>query len=202
VAAIAAGFTLSACGGQARQDANEPSGTFHVAVTGATFPVSQRLAQHSHLKIAIVNTGHKTIPDVAVTITDPKHGTSLAAFGQQLSMSGLASHSRPIWIVDRGPGPCQYSCREGGPGGAVTAYSNTWAMGALRPGATATFDWAVTAVSPGTHEIEYIVAAGLNGKAKARLSNGSIPKGTFTVTVSRQPQQSYVNGSGQVVNTK
>ncbi len=199
---IAAIFTLAACGSQPRQDVNEPSGTFHVAVSTATFPTSQRLAQHSHLKISIINTGRKTIPDVAVTITDPKHGTSLAAFGQQLNMPQVASHSRPIWIVDRGPGACQYSCREGGPGGAVTAYANTWAMGRLKPGATATFIWAVTAISPGIHTIQYVVAAGLNGKAKARLSNGTIPKGTFTVNITRAPQQSYVNGSGQVVTTK
>ena len=47
------------------------------------------------------------------------------------------------------------SCNQGGSGGAVTAYSNTWALGRLAPGATARFVWRVTAVSPGTHVVAY-----------------------------------------------
>jgi hypothetical protein len=81
----------------------------------------------------------------------------------------------------------------------VTAETNTWALGSLKPGETATFDWGVTAVIAGTHVIEYQVAAGLNGKAKAVLAGGGQPKGTFTVKISSAPQQSYVNDKGQVV---
>ena len=52
---------------------------------------------------------------------------------------GLANPSRPIWIVDRPPGrvqrvPAQLPDGSGSPGGAVTAYSNTWALGPLAPG--------------------------------------------------------------------
>jgi len=203
LAGMALSAALSACGGGSRQDANEPNRTFHVEVTTATFPASQRLAQHTHLVIAVRNSGSGTIPDVAVTITDPKYGTSVQAFGKYLNQPGLASHSRPVWIVDQAPeaGGCAYSCQSGGPGGAVTAYANTWALGALRPGQTAKFDWALTAILPGKYVIQYEVAAGLNGKAKARLAGGAIPKGKFDVTVSNQPEQSYVTGSGQVVKT-
>lgn len=190
---------LSACGGGARQDANEPSGTFPVQVTSATFPTQQRLSQHTHLVIAIRNSGRYAIPNIAVTITDPSHGTAVSAFGQSVTGTGLASKSRPVWIVDTAPGACQYSCKSGGPGGAVTAYANTWAMGTLRPGQTATFNWAVTAVSPGIHTIRYEVAAGLNGKAKARTSGGVIPSGKFLVNISHRPAQAYVNNSGKVV---
>jgi hypothetical protein len=195
---------LSACGGGSRQDAHEPSGTFPVQIATASFPSSQRLSQHTHLVIAVRNTGNHTIPDVAVTISDPKYGTSVQAFGQYLNQPGLASHTRPVWVVDRAPEPggCAYSCQSGGLGGAVTAYSNTWALGALRPGQTAKFDWSVTAVSAGKHVIQYEVAAGLNGKAKARMAGGAVPKGKFTVDITRAPQKSFVTGSGQVVPTQ
>ncbi len=85
----------------------------------------------------------------------------------------------------------------------MTAYSNTWALGALQPGATATFNWAVTAVKSGTYTVEYQVAAGLNGKARAVLSDGTTqPIGRFNVTVHNKPAQAYVNDSGKVVQTK
>ena len=192
---------LSACGSGARQDANEPSGNFTVSVPVATFPTLQRLAQHTHLVVSVHNTGPKTIPNVAVTIIDPRTGTAAQAFGGLISSTTqpLASRSRPVWIIDRPPGPCTYSCQSGGPGGAVTAYSNTWALGALKPGATATVVWAVTPVKAGAYVIQYRVAAGLNGKAKAVLADGGAPMGTFKVHVTTVPQQSYVNDNGQVV---
>lgn len=174
-------------------------------VATATFPTSQRLAQHTHMVIAVKNSGSKAIPDIAVTITDPRWGTSIQAFAQHISMPGLASHSRPVWIIDHPPDPggkCGYSCAQGGPGGAATAYSNTWALGRLAPGQTAKFDWALTAVVPGKHVVHYRVAAGLNGKAKATVAGGGVPQGTFTVNVSRAPAQSYVSGSGQIVQTQ
>ena len=85
--------------------------------------------------------------------------------------------------------------------GALRAYANTWALGPLKPGKTAKFDWAVTAVKPGTHTIQYQVAAGLNGKSVAVLAGGGTPKGSFKVTVSHQPSRSYVNDAGAVVTT-
>jgi hypothetical protein len=203
VAAVAAVLALGGCGSGARQDANEPSGSFTVAVPVVKFPSSQRLAEHTHLVIVVRNAGTKTIPNIAVTIIDPKEGGIAAqAFGQLIANSpGLASRSRPIWIIDRPPGPCDYNCQTGGPGGAVTAYSNTWALGALKPGATAQFDWGVTAIKAGTHVIQYQVVAGLNGKAKAVLAGGERPTGTFKVKIRSAPQQSYVNDKGQIVTT-
>lgn len=203
LAAVAALLALAGCGGGARQDAQEPSGNFTVSVPVATFPASQRLAQHTQLVIAVRNTGTQTIPDVAVTIIDANDGGIAAqAFGHLIAGSpGLASRSRPVWIIDHPPGPCQYSCRSGGPGGAVTADTNTWALGALKPRATARFDWGVTAIKAGTYVIRYQVAAGLNGKAKAVLAGGGRPGGTFTVTIHSAPQQAFVNDKGQVVRT-
>jgi len=208
-------LVVAACGSGARQDASEPSGDFPVAVTTASFPGSQRLSEHSHLVLAVRNTGSKTIPNIAVTICNvtctypapPGEGTDAAAFAQDLQMPGLANPSRPVWVIDRPPGACNAGCRpgssngSGSPGGAVTAYSNTWALGALAPGRTAKFDWAVTAVAPGRHVVAWEVAAGLNGKAKAVTSSGSPPNGTFTVLIHRAPSESYVNNNGQIVTT-
>ncbi len=200
-AAGAAALMVSACGSGARQDAGEPTGNFPVQVSSAKFPASQRLAQRTDLVISVRNAGNQTIPDIAVTLLDAHQRTAAQAFGQSVGGTSqvLASNSRPIWIVDRPPGPCQYSCRQGGAGGAVTAYSNTWALGALKPGRTATFDWGVTAVKPGAFAIRYEVAAGLAGKAKAVDGNGGAPSGMFRVRILGAPQQAYVNDQGQVV---
>lgn len=200
-------LALSACGGGSNQAASEPSGKFPVAISTAHFPSSQKLSQHTHLVITVRNSGHKAIPDVAVTICNvtcaypaPKgEGSSSQAFAADINQSYLANSSRPLWIVDRGPGACSFSCRNGGSGGGVTAYSNTWALGRLAPGKTARFDWAVTAVQAGKHVLAWQVAAGLNGKARAVLSDGSPPHGTFAVDVGRAPAQSYVNNNGQIV---
>ena len=210
VAGVGVALALSACGGGGDQAASEPSGNYTVTVSTAKFPASQKLAQHTHLVISVHNAGHKTIPDVAVTICNvtcaypaPKgQGSSSQAFGAGIDQSYLANPSRPLWVIDRGPGVCGYSCQNGGQGAGVTAYANTWALGRLAPGKTARFDWAVTAVKAGKHVVAWQVAAGLNGKAKAVLSNGSAPKGTFAVNVGRAPAQSYVNNNGQIVSSQ
>lgn len=205
VGAIVASLGLAACGSGSRQDASERSGRFPVQAS-ATWTTSQVLAQHTQLQITAYNTGTRTIPNVAVTIfdgnpSDPHLGTRAQAFQELLTMPGLASQSRPVWIVDQAPGPCAYSCRTGGPGAAVTAYSNTWALGSLAPGKSVTFNWHLTAVAPGTHYVYWRVAAGLNGKARAVSADGSPPAGKFTVKISRAPTQAYVNNNGKVVTT-
>ncbi len=203
-------LALSACGGGQRQDVHEPRGKFTVDVSTARFPASQQISQHTHLVIAVRNTSRKTIPDVAVTICNvtcaypaPKgEGSSAQAFAANINQPYAANPSRPNWIVDRGPGTCGYSCQNGGQGAGVTAYSNTWALGKLRAGHTARFDWAVTAVSPGRHTVAWEVAAGLNGSARAVLSDGTPPHGTFPVHISTAPPQTYVNNNGQIVNAQ
>jgi hypothetical protein len=200
--AAAAPLLLTACGGGTRQDANEPSGTYHVQVLKASFPTAQRLAQHSRLQLTLRNASGKVIPNIAVTILNPNDGTAAQAFSQDVAAGGqsdLASRSRPVWIIDQPPGPCAYSCRQGGPGSAVTAYSNTWALGKLQPGQTVKFNWGVTAVQAGHYKVEYQVAAGLNGKAKAIDSGGKQPTGTFDVNVQSAPQSAYVNNAGRIV---
>jgi hypothetical protein len=203
-------LATSACGGGRDQAAHEPRDTFTVDVSTARFPAAQQISQHTHLVIAVRNTSAKTIPDVAVTICNvtcaypapPGEGSSAQAFAANIDQPYAANPSRPNWIVDRGPGRCGYSCQNGGQGAGVTAYSNTWALGRLRPGHTARFDWAVSAVGPGRHTVAWKVAAGLNGKARAVLSDGSQPRGRFAVHISTAPPQTYVNDNGQIVNAR
>ncbi len=215
ICGVLAALSLAACGSGARQDASEPTGNYTVNVTAASFPSTQRLSEHAHLVLAVRNTGNKTIPNLAATICNvtcaypaPKgEGTSVAAFAHSLQMQGLADPSRPTWVIDQTPGRCNSGCDAnsvagaGSPGGAVTAYSNTWAVGPVAPGATAKFDWAVTAVDPGRWVVAWEIAAGLNGKAKAVLGNGSRPQGSFPVTIDNAPAQTYVNNNGQIVTT-
>ncbi len=215
MATVVVGALVAGCGGGGpRQDASEPSATFPVQITAASFPSAQSLSQHTTMKLTLRNAGSRPIPDIAVTVCNVTcaypapvgEGTSSASFASDITGTGLANPSRPNWIVDRPPGSCRgrsgYSCTSGGLGGAVTADANTWALGRLAPGASATFTWAVTAVTAGTHTVAWQVAAGLAGKAKAvQPGGGTAPHGTFTVTISSKPAQSYVNNNGQIVTT-
>lgn len=178
---------LAGCGGPARQDANEPEGTFSVDVVSASFPTSQRLAQRSTMEIAVRNAGERTLPNVAVTVEPVQPGARAAAeaFQEASPQQGLADPSRPVWVLDAGPR------------GGVTAYTNTWALGPLRPSQVKTFRWRVTAVKPGMHTLRYTVAAGLDGKAKARLPGGERPTGSFTINISSSPSEGRLGGGDQ-----
>jgi len=193
--AVAGTVTLAGCGA-ARQDADEPDATFAVSVPHASFPARQSLGGNDELRLVIRNVGHATIPDLAVTVD------GLSARDTE---PGLASAQRPVWIVNNGPGPVSplpvQGTGEYSEGGDVTAYTNTWASGPLRSGASATFSWVVTPVKVGSYSVDWTVAAGLNGKAKARLAGGQLPTGRFAVDVASAPAQTHVDSNtGQVVS--
>jgi hypothetical protein len=224
VTALAA-LALVGCGGT-RQTADAPTGNFPVQVTAASFPGSQRLSEHTHMVLSVRNAGTKSIPNLTVTVCNVTcaypapagEGTSVASFSQcaggptpaaclRAQRQGQGNLSRPVWIVDQPPGGCGYSCQQGGAGGYPTATSNSWQYPApLAPGGTATFDWNVTAVAPGTFTVAWVIAADQYGKARAVLASGTGPCGTtpcglFPVTISQIPAQSYVNHAGQVVQS-
>jgi hypothetical protein len=172
-------LVVAGCGGGTRQDADEPSGTYRVEVLDASFPTRQSLAEPAVMRLRVHNSGTKAVPDLAVTVD---------AFDAASQQEGLASADRPVWIVDKGPV------------GGDTAYVNTWAVGRLPAGGTRTFTWHVTAVAPGRHTVSYRVAAGLDGKAKARLAGGGVPEGSITVAISSKPEQARVDpATGDVV---
>jgi hypothetical protein len=205
------GLGLGGCGGGSNQAASEPSGEFPLDVSAATFPAQQTIAQHTDMVITVRNAGSKPIPDIAVTITDARDGTSAQPFAEVVPLHGAADRSRAVWVVDQPPCPAHATDKctppvpggvpqTGGAGGAVTAYSNTWAMGRLASGQSRTFTWGVTAVRPGVHVVHYQIAAGLNGRARAVHAGGQPLSGTFVVSIGSKPRQSYVGDAGQIVN--
>ncbi|MDX6714341.1 MAG: hypothetical protein QOH30_899 [Baekduia sp.] len=190
VAAVVAASLAAGCGGGARQDANEPSGTFKVDVLKATFPKQQRLSQAAVMRIVVRNADTRTIPNVAVSVLsdDPKGGGG--GFGTRSTEQGLADPTRNLWIVDRGPS------------GGDTAYVSTWALGPLPAGRSKTFEWHVTPIVAGSHTVRWRVAAGLNGKARAQTTAGQEASGTIPVTVSSKPAPVTVDPkTGDVVDS-
>lgn len=190
VAAVVAASLAAGCGGGARQDANEPSGTFKVDVLKATFPKQQRLSQAAVMRIVVRNADTRTIPNVAVSVLsdDPKGGGG--GFVTRSTEQGLADPTRNLWIVDRGPS------------GGDTAYVSTWALGPLPAGRSKTFEWHVTPIVAGSHTVRWRVAAGLNGKARAQTTAGQEASGTIPVTVSSKPAPVTVDPkTGDVVDS-
>ncbi len=109
---------------------------------------------------------------------------------------GLAIPFRPVWILEEG---YPKLAGETAPAGAESAQTNTYSFGPLAPGETRAIVWNVTPVQAGTYTVRYRVAAGLQGKAKAVTSDGSVPEGEFIVQISREPPQTRVDDSGKVV---
>jgi hypothetical protein len=210
VAVAACGSGSGPAGAGPGADLSTVHARFPVKVTTASFPASQRLAEPSKLVIAVHNAGHRALPDVAVSICNtscaPSNkrgvGTAAQAFGQDASAGpGIADPTRPVWIVRRAPGSCRGNCDNPGgeAGSAVTANSNTWALGRLAPGRTARFTWAVTAVAAGRHVVAWQVAGDLTGATRVTLDTGGRAQGRFTVRVARRPASTRVKPNGQLV---
>jgi hypothetical protein len=188
LAAAGCALLLAGCGGGSRQDASEPAGTFAMRILHASFPTAQAIARPASFVLPVRNTGAHTVPNVAVTID---------SFDYTSTYPGLAADKRPVWVIERGPGaiasPPVESEQVSPPGGGQTAYVNTWALGALAPGATRTFVWHVVPVKAGAYTVHYTIAAALAGKAKASLSTGGPVQGQFAVYIKPAPAPTHVN---------
>jgi hypothetical protein len=183
---------LAGCGGGERQDANEPKGEFRLEVTDADFPSEQKLAKRSTLRITVRNSGDRTVPNVAVTVR---------GFDERLEGRDLADPERPVFVINGQPkdiGGFPES-KEAAPEGGETAYVDTWALGKLRAGQERTFKWSVTAVRGGDYKLQYEVAAGLDGKAKAVGVGGAAPRGEFAGTISDTPPVTRVGDDGKTI---
>lgn len=188
-AALAAGC------GAARQDAGEASRSYTLEVVKAAFPPNQSIARPTHFELQVRNAGSRTAPRVAVSVD---------SFSYVEQYSGLASSQRPVWVVEQGPGPAVkvpvQSQAISPPGGAQTAYVNTWTLGPLAAGQTQTFLWRLTPVKAGTYTVHYAVAAGLAGRAKAKLPSGGSVQGQLTADIAARPPARHVDpATGRVV---
>jgi len=188
---------LAACGGGKRQDANEPEGKFPVSIVTAEFPTRQRLAETSFLRLGVRNSGDKTVPGLAVTISIAgKEGrSSVRPFSIRDPQVGLAVPDRPVWILENGYPRLAGSSE---PAGAETANVKTFDFGPLKKGKAVEAVWKVTAVKAGNYKLTYRIDAGLNGLAKAVTADGK-PVGSFAVQISSVPPQTGVNDKGEVV---
>jgi hypothetical protein len=195
---VAVAALLAACGGESSSDANEPGGTYDIRVTEARFPTSQDLGQTALLQLGFRNTGEKTVPTLAVTISIAgKQGqTSSLPFGIHDPTPGLAQPDRPVWVLAATyPRPLGSST----PGGASTSNPKTFAFGPLKPGETTKAIWKLSAVKAGRFTLRYGVAANLSGSAKARTNGDVAPGGSFATEISTLPPDTEVTDSGEVV---
>jgi hypothetical protein len=199
-AALAAAALLGACGGgdsSAAADA-EPTGTFQVKVTKASFPTEQRLGQTSLLKLDIRNTGKRAVPGLTVsfTIAGRRGVDSSLPFGVRDPQPELAQPDRPVWVLAAG-----YP-RLGGssdPGGASTSSQKTFNLGALKPSASAEAVWKLSAVRSGKYTLLYRIDAGFGGRAKAQTTGGVAPGGSFSTRISDRLSETEVTDDGEIV---
>jgi hypothetical protein len=195
---VAVAALLGACGGGSSSDANEPSGTYRVHVSEASFPTKQRLGQTSLLQLGIRNTGKKTVPALTVTITIAgKAGRSSALpFGFHDPQAGLAQSDRPVWVLSE-TYPRLVGSSE--PGGATTSNRKTFSFGPLKPGKTVAAVWKLSAVKAGDFTLLYRIGAGLNSATKAETDGGVAPGGSIVTEITQQLPETEVTDGGEVV---
>jgi hypothetical protein len=203
VIAVAAVMLLASCGGGGEsQDADEPAGEYPVDVT-AKFPPKQRLAKSSDLELEVENIGEETIPDVAVTIFVDDGAAE--PFSIRSEQPGLANPNRPVWILEHGypklltPTTTVKDLDEAPTAGSEAAQTNTFSFGSLAPGDSVRPVWRVTPTMGGTYTVNYEIAAGLDGKAKAVTPDGGEVEGDFVVTIEREPPDVTVDAQGNIV---
>ena len=186
-------FALSSCGGDERQDANEPEGEFRVRVVDASFPSNQRLAKRSTLRITVENAeARRAVPNIAVTVR---------GFDTRLEDPDQADPARPVFAINGDPREIggYPEAKEQAPAGGETVYNGTWALGRLEPGRRKTFEWRVTAVRAGSFRISYEVAAGLDGKARAVGRDGRRVRGRFIGRIDDRAPDTRVAEDGRTV---
>lgn len=187
---------LSACG-ESSSD-KEATGEFKIGVTAASFPTLQRLGQTSLLKLSLENEGEKPVPNLVVsfTLAGKQGATSSLPFGIYEKQAGLANPTRPVWVL------AEYFPKLAGsnePGGTSTSDPKTFAFGPLKPGASTSAVWKLSAVREGHYTLRYTVGAGLTGETKAKTASGVVPGGTFVADITAATPNTEVTDSGEIV---
>ena len=186
IAVISGTLAISACGGSTSgSNQSHADGSFTVATPGISFPISQHINKGAVLKIPVRNLGNRPIPNVTITLTTGVSGTSAPAFSNVDSQPGLAEHWKHVWFLDLGPID------------GDTALSNSWTLGELAPGATATFIWHVHPSIPGPHLINWKISPAMLG-GQAVLANGAPAAGSFPVVIKSKAPSATVRSNGTV----
>ena len=196
--AVLLATSIATCGGDSSTPSSERAGTYRVKVTEADFPTRQRLGQTTLMRIGVRNTGTKTIPALAVSISiggEEGQGSSLP-FAIRDPQPDLAQADRPVWVLS-----ARYPKRDGdpAPGGTESSSPKVFDFGPLKPDETLVGVWKLSAVKAGEFNVLYNVDAGLGGAAKAETANGTRPGGSFSVSVLTPPPNTIVTDSGEVV---
>ena len=181
------------CGGGERQDEDEPEGNFAVDVVASEFPKQKKLAQSSDLMITVRNSADDSVPNVAIT---------LKGLDYRATQPDVANADRPQFAINGVPREIGGfpEAKDASPRGCDTAYVNTWACGPLKPKEQRTFRWSVTAVQAGDFKINWRVAAGLDGRAKAVAAGGGPPpRGQFSGTISDAAPDVRVADDGHTI---
>ncbi len=198
VAAAALAASAGACGDEPSSDANEPAGKYTVEVVFAEFPARQVLGRTSLLRLGIRNTGRRTVPALAVSISiaGREGQASSLPFAIRDPEPGLAQPDRPVWVL-----ALRYPKFAGSsePGGAGTSNPKTFAFGELKPGATANVVWKLSAVRTGRYVLRFVVDAGFGGQARAVTAGGSEPGGSIAARIVSATPDKVVTDSGEVV---
>jgi hypothetical protein len=196
LAAVAVAVLLAACGESSAD--KEPAGNFEVGVTAASFPTLQRLGQTSLLKLSFKNEGEKAVPNLIVSfdLAGKQGAAASLPFGIYEEQTGLANHTRPVWVLSEHFPKLAGSSE---PGGTSTADPKTFSFGTLKPGRTTAAVWKLSAVREGKYTLRYSVGAGLGSETKAKTASGVVPGGTFVAEITAKTPETEVTDSGEIV---
>jgi hypothetical protein len=193
-------LAVAGCGGEKQQDAQEPSANFPVKVVSASFPEKQSLAKDSTMEIVVQNAGREKIPTISVTVKC-KAGLG-GSFSTTTADTDVADPVRPQFVVNKIPTATERvnPPLDPAPLERSSAYVDTYPLGPLAPGRSATFRWDVSAVKAGPYRLCWRVNAGLYGKAKAVPTSGGGPiAGVFQGEISNKAPKAIVSDDGQTV---
>ena len=130
--------------GESQQNSSEKSDEYRVDVVTPRSPASSTSRGRRSSRSRSATPASETVPSPAI---------SIRSFTYRSSFPELADPLRPVWVVEKGPGPGAtkppVSTQEvSQPGGGQTAYVSTWTLGPLKSGAQQTFTWEVVPSSP------------------------------------------------------
>jgi hypothetical protein len=193
-------LAVAGCGGEKQQDAQEQSGNFPVKVVSASFPEKQSLAKDSTMEIVVQNAGQQKIPTISVTVKCQR-GLG-GSFSTTTADTDVADPVRPQFVVNKIPTATERvnPPLDPAPLERSSAYVDTYPLGPLAAGRSATFRWDVSAVKAGPYRLCWRVNAGLYGKAKAVPASGGGPiSGVFQGEISNKAPKAIVGDDGKTV---